>query len=294
MKASSSRGCAVSTQLRRMLAPAVVCALALAGAPPAGAAVTIGQLPPTTPSTLNCTTGFDYLQPSVTGGELYTAREAGTITTWSTNAAPPAGATYTFKVFRRTSDPETFQAIASAPPQTVSTGLNTFAAGVPVESGDMIGLHETGPVNSCTFSVPGDSVMRASVNVADGQSALFAPEEDRRLNLSAVLDPANAFTLTGIARRPRFGTALVSALLPNPGIVTMTGKGLKKRHASRSLAVKGPVSFSVAATGKPARRLHRTGHAVVQPTITFTPDGGAPSSQTFAIRLKQRRQPASL
>ncbi len=58
----------------------------------ARAAVTIGQLPPSTPAASCTTPNLDYLQPSVTGGNLYIARVAGTITSWSTRSSG-AGAT---------------------------------------------------------------------------------------------------------------------------------------------------------------------------------------------------------
>src|SRR5262245_23553241 len=64
---------------------------------PADAVVTLGQLAPTSP-TAECSSTADYLQPSITGGNLYIARQAGTITSWSTRSSV-AGATYVFKVF---------------------------------------------------------------------------------------------------------------------------------------------------------------------------------------------------
>ena len=95
---------------RRPLAAAVWLAAitAVIMAAPAGATVTLGQLAlpssspdcPATPPP-----GVDYLQPSITGGNLYIARQAGTITSWSTRSSG-GGATYVFKTFRRTSDPE--------------------------------------------------------------------------------------------------------------------------------------------------------------------------------------------
>ena len=63
---------------------------AIVTAVPAGAAVTLGQLAPTPPSP-DCSAtpppGVDYLQPSITGGNLYIARQAGTITSWSTRSS---------------------------------------------------------------------------------------------------------------------------------------------------------------------------------------------------------------
>src|SRR5204863_8537279 len=104
--------------------------------------------------------GSDYLQTSVTGGNLYSARAAGTITSWSTSSSG-AGATYVFKVFRRTSDPDAFQVVGKASQHLLSAGVNTVATDLHVESGDLIGLHEQGGPNSCTFPMPGDGALRA-------------------------------------------------------------------------------------------------------------------------------------
>src|SRR4051794_35561247 len=132
--------------------------MALGAARPAAAAVTVGQLPPTAPSPDCDSSSTDYLQPSVTGGALYIAREAGTITSFSTRSFG-AGAIYTLKIFRRTMDPDVFQVVAGAPPHMLNVGLNTFIVSVPVRSGDLLGLNAQGVSNSCTFFSSGDLVL---------------------------------------------------------------------------------------------------------------------------------------
>jgi hypothetical protein len=260
----------------------------------AGAAVTIGQLPGEAP-VASCTGGsggFDYLQTSVTGGTLYVAREAGTITSWSTDSAG-AGATYTLKIFRRTSDPDVFQVIAHTSPHTLTAGLNTVSSSVAVESGDLIGLHESGPLNSCTFFLAGDSVLRASSDLADGGSAVFGGVTDVRLNLQAVLAPTNTFTFAGLSRDRSSGTARLTLDLSNPGTVAVGGRGLKKAQ-SKNLFVPGAVVFPIAAVGKLRHRLGRTGQTTLRVNATFTPIGGDPSTQTFALKLKRRRHAPSV
>src|SRR5262245_20071021 len=113
----------------------LVLALLLAGllgiAAQARAAVTIGQLALSPPGQTCPSTAADYLQPSVTGGNLYSARAAGTITSWSTNSSG-AGATYVFKIFRRTSDPDAFQLVAKDTQHTLSAGINTVQTSLHV------------------------------------------------------------------------------------------------------------------------------------------------------------------
>ena len=266
---------------------------ALAAAAPAFGAVTIGQLAPAPPSP-TCSgvgTGDDYLQTSVTGGTLYSARAAGTITSWSTNSSG-AGATYVFKIFRRTSDPDAFQVIGKAVQHTLTAGLNTVPTDLHVESGDLIGLHEEDAFNSCTFPMAGDGVLRAAGDLGEGETASFSTVPDVRLNLSAVLAPSNAFTITSIVRHRRNGTATVTADLSNPGLATLGGRGLKKRHATT--AVKSQVTLKVATIGKSRRKLARKGRLKVPVVVTYYPTGGDPSVQTTPVKLVQRRIPPAI
>jgi len=265
------------------------CAGALAAATTADASVTIGQLPPGPPAP-NCTVSdVDYLQPSVTGGNLYVAKQAGTITSWSTDSSGP-GAVYVLKVFRRTTDPESFQVVAHSSPHTLTTGLNTVPVSLPVKSGDLLGYHESGPPNSCTFSQPGDTVLTRVGDLHDGATGTFSPQNDFRLNLSAVLLPDNGFIISGITRDRKRGTASMTVTMSNPGVVTIGGKGIKKRP-SKSRAVAGPVTFAVAAVGTAKRRLVRKGHVLLPVHITFSPTGGDPATQSINVKLKMRRPP---
>lgn len=282
----------IRSHARGRLAVLLALACLTAAAPArAAASVTIGQLTPFPPSAACSTSNVDFLEPSVTGGNLYVARQAGTITSWTTNSSG-AGAHYVIKIFRRTPDPDVFQVIAHAPSHTLTSGLNTVAANLPVKSGDMIGFNESGAPSSCAFSAPGDSVLTSAGNLSDGATRTFTAQNDVRLNLTAVLVPDNGFTLGGISRDRKLGTASITATTSNPGIVTMSGKGLRKRR-SKSLAVAGPVTFQLKPTGRTARRLVRKGRVTVAPTVTFLPSGGDPSSQSIHLKLLKRKQPAA-
>ena len=223
----------------------------------------------------------------MTGGNLYIARQAGKIVSWSTNSAA-AGATYVLKIFRRTTDPDSFQVISHAPPHILTSGVNTVPVSLHVESGDMIGFNESGPANSCTFGQPGDNVLNHAGDLADGTSGLFAPQNDVRLNLSAVLIADNGFTIGSITKDRKRGTAAVTVTTTNPGYVSIAGKGIKKR-ASKNLAVAGPVTFSIATSGKTKRRLERKGKVLLTVRVTFSPNGGDPSTQTLDLKLGLRK-----
>lgn len=265
-------------------------AVALVLAAPAGAEVTLGQLAPTTPSA-GCSGTADYLQTSITGGNLYIARQAGTITSWSTRSAD-AGATYVFKVFRRTSDPDVFQVIAHATPRVLTSGMNVVPVNISVRSGDMIGLNESGPDNSCTFAQPGDGVLTRAGNLSDGSSGQFSPFNDVRLNLSAVLVPSNDFSITAITRDRKQGTATVFLNVSNPGTLAISAKGMKKRP-TKNIAVAGSAQFNVAAAPAMRRKLEKRGKLTLTPTIIFSPNAGEPARLPFRVKLlfKKRRPP---
>jgi hypothetical protein len=275
----------------RIAALCISCAGALTAASTASATVTIGQLAPGTPDA-NCTSsGLDYLQPSVTGGNLYVAREAGTITSWTTNSSG-AGATYVLKVFRRTSDPESFRVMAHSQPHLLTAGINTVPVNLPVESGDMLGYHESGPPNSCAFTQLFDNVLNRSGDLGDGASGTFTPQNNVRLNLSAVLAPDNAFTFASIVRDRKRGTATITVNTSNPGLVAIAGKGMKKR-ASKNLAVAGTVTFPVTTVGKTKHKLARKGRVALPLRVTFFPTGGDPSIQSVTLRLRKTRPPTA-
>jgi hypothetical protein len=271
---------------------AAAVSLAMITAMPARAAVTLGQLAPA-PAFPDCPAtdppGADYLQPSVTGGNLYIARQAGTITSWSTRSSG-SGATYVFKVFRRTSDPDVFQVIAHGPPRMLTSGVNTVPVNIAVRSGDMIGINESGGENSCTFAQPGDAVLTRGGSLSDGSSGTFAPQNNVRLNLSAVLVPSNAFNIAAITRDRKRGSAAVIVNVSNPGVLTISGKGLKKGNVSKNVAVAGTVQFQIASAGARKRKLDKTGKVVVSPTVTFFPSGGDPASTPFTVKLLRKRK----
>jgi hypothetical protein len=279
--------------IKRAAAFAILgCAPILTAGAPASAEMTIGQVAPSGGVLETCATGAtDLVQPSVTvGGNLYNARAAGTITSWSTRAAT-GGDSYTLKVFRRTTDPDVFRVIGHSGPHMLSSGLNTFSANLTVSSGDLVGMNARGMGNNCRFGSTGDFVLARAGSLSDGSSGTFPPGSafmNSRLNLSAVLIPSNAFSFGAVTRDRRKGTATVEVNVSNPGSVTLSGKGLKAKRATKPVAVPGVVRFGIAVTGKRQNQLRRKGSTILRLTATFTPTGGDPLPQTLELRLKKR------
>ncbi len=183
--------------VRRFALASLLTVVALtASASRAGAAVTIGQVAPTTPEGLDCGSNADRLQPTVTSGNTYIVPTGtGVITSWSTNPEATAGQMLTMKVFRKVADPATYQVVGHDGPRPLDSGvLSTFPASVTVLSGDVLGLHTPTPGGqACFFSAPGETWLQKVGNLADGQSDDFTPSggtpANFRLNLSAVVEP---------------------------------------------------------------------------------------------------------
>lgn len=272
-------------------------------ASPANASVTIGQLDPSIPPAMSSCAGVvpqAMAQPSVTSGNSYVIPAAvrqGAITSWTHNAFSAATQPVTMKIFRLV-DGTTYRVVGHDGPRTLSgPGLITFSGiSVPVQAGDVLGLNAgTGSgFVQCMFVATGDTMLYANPSdAADGQEVTFTTVADRRPNISAVVEPTNTFTLGRIARNKKRGTATITATVPNPGELTGSGKGVKVASAagaqsSKAVPAPGPTTLVIKAKGKKKRVLNETGKVKVKPTITYTPTGGDPTSQSVKVKLKKR------
>jgi hypothetical protein len=266
--------------------------LLIAGAPPAAASVTIGQLAPGTPTGFADPSGMlDVVQPAVTSGTSYAAPGNGTITSWSHSAATGAGQMMTFKVFRKVTG-STYTVVGHDGPRSLVGGtVNAFPAAIGVRPGDVIGLsfNLAPPGKAWFFMAPGDAFLRRIGNLADFQSGSFDPDPDRRLNVTAVFEPTNVFTLRGIARHRKEGTAILKVSVPNPGELVLSGNGVKRVTATPAVAVTAPgiVRLPIRATGRKRETLNETSRVRVKATVTYTPTGGDPSTQSRKLKLKK-------
>jgi hypothetical protein len=281
----------------RLLAIASVAAVPLlGGASSAGASVTVGQVAGS--GIGPCTLDADRVQPEVSSSSYVVPGTGGiiawTVTSWSTNA--DAVGEMTMKVFRHVSDLE-YTVVGHDGPRALSAGsVNTFPASVSAKPGDIIGLNAQDGVG-CIFGSPGESYLAFPGDLADGQSGTFTTGSpvapDNRLNIRAVLDPTNTFTVGAVTRNKKKGSARVAVTVPNPGTVTLSGGGSKAQQASGPAAVKsvssaGTVRLSVKAKGKKRKKLNSTGKVKVRPTLSFTPTGGTAAIRTVKLKLKKK------
>lgn len=261
----------------------------------ASASVTLGQLAPQSPPPANCANpmDFDVLQPTVTSGNTYVVPAEGTITEWRHNAAPDLGQSLTFKVFRLVSG-TTYSVVAHNGPRAIAPStINVFGGfSIPVKQGDVIGLND-GPPSACAFSTPGDRILELSGNLPDGVSGAFNSRPNVRVNVTAVFNPTNTFTLGAVLLNKKRGAATVAATVPNPGELTVSGKGVKSAsaagaRAAASVPAAGTVVLSIRAQGKKKKKLNENGKVTVTPAITYKPTGGDARTLSVKVKLKKK------
>jgi hypothetical protein len=265
--------------------------IALAAAPSAMATVTIGQTAGA--SLVSPCSPDDQAQGPVTTGTQYEVPSTGgivnwTLTTWSHQARVASDQQIKIKVYRRVSG-LTYTVVGQDGPRILASGvLNTFTASIPVKPGDILGITPTSNVG-CTFgSFVGEAYYHGDGDAATGAQVTFTPDTGTRLNISATLEPTNTITFGKTRRNKKKGTATVTVNVPNPGELTASGKGVKAAGVT-SKAVSGPGSAKLVlkAKGKKKRKLNDTGKVKLNATISYTPTGGAASTQSRKVKLKK-------
>ena len=283
--------------LKGVVGTASVAAIAITiGAAPASGAVTIGQ---TSLESEACEGPLELLQPTVTSGNSYVVPAVGTITSWSHQAGlNESDQLGKVKIFRKVSEPSTYTVVAQGPPRTLKNGaFNTFPTSIPVLPGDVLGFTalsvSAGNASFCRFHAAGDTALTLfGDDLPNGATGAFGPVPDLRVNVSAVVEPANAFTLGEVRRNKKRGNAKLTGSVPNPGSLALSGKGVKPvaagALAAKSVPAAGEATLKIRATGKKKRKLKKRGKVKVRPQATYTPIGGDPSAQSLKIKLKKR------
>lgn len=273
----------------------VVAALAaLSTASDAAASATIGRLAPSPLITCAGST-VDLIEPEVVSGTEYVVpplppATALVISSWSHNGAAAAGpfaasGPLTLKAYRKVADPATYMVVGHATQPLIPATLNTFQANIPVQPGDVIGTTTAAPASSsCSFMDPNGGVEGSSTNLADGEQADFsAADTSRSLNVSAVVSPSNSFTINKGKPKREARTVVLTIDAPNPGDLTLSGNGVKATKIS--VAGSGKDGLLVQVTGKKRKKLNQTGKVKVQASVTFTPIGGEPHTESLPVKL---------
>jgi hypothetical protein len=174
----------MSRRPNRAASPAlIVTILALLLTPSARAAtVTVGQL--FMPTGSNTCGGTD-LQATVASGTPYVVSAPGVITSWSfqTDATTPAG--LKLKV-AHSAGGSSYTIVAETPAGAqVPNAVNTYPAGIPVQTGDLIGIYG-GSGDCAEFTTnPADGALSADGDVAPGTTSAFVSAPEAKIDVSA-------------------------------------------------------------------------------------------------------------
>ena len=284
------------TRTRKLVIIGVSALMALC-ASPAAAGVTIGQIG--TPAD-SCSGDGDNVQLTVTDGSSYFVpaippATALTLTSWIHRADINPGQRVEFKVYRPVAGmTNTFTIVALETHDLASGTINTFPTSIPVQPGDTIGINGA-PGNGsfgCGFGNGGETYYSSGSSYHPlGSQLTFNPfSPGYRLNLSATVEPTNTLGLGRPKRNVKNGTATLALQVPNPGELTVSGNGLKAASTGATEAKSvsaGAVNLKIKAKGKKLATLNRTGKVKLSPSITYTPTGGSPKTQSTKVKLKK-------
>jgi hypothetical protein len=277
-----------------------VVALLAAASTASAAPATVGQLFPPTPGSCGGSPPFTYLQPAVASGNSYVVPVDGTITSWSFQAGADPVPGLKLKVGRPAGGNDFTIIGESAAPTVTASSLNNYSASIPVRTGDVIGMLESGGDCAASTGQTADKFALLAGDVAPSASPMtFMPGSGVRFPIQAVVTPAepppppNDFTFGKLRRNFHRGTAVLPANVPGPGILSLRGNGVRAQRlggasASKVVAAAGTVRLRIKATGRRLRTLNRTGKSKVRVSVTFTPTGGVPNTQSRRVTLIER------
>lgn len=105
-------------------------------------------------------------------------------------------------------------------------------------------------------------------------------------------DVSNLFTIGRKAISSKSGSVTVTVRIPNAGLIEMRGKGKKPKVDVGQVSVDAPAAGSFKLKLKPGseakRVLKKKGKLKTKLTLTFSPDGGEPATQTDSVTLKKK------
>jgi hypothetical protein len=280
--------------------PAIVILAVLAGlamAAPAAAQITVGQV------AAESNFGFcsfsqaeDEINTSVAAGTSYAVPPpGGVITSWTTTSwISGPEQKLGLKVFRP-AGPNTFVALAEDDRNLTPMSTNTFPVSIPVQAGDLVGLHvpshTESPSNNCEFGTTGVNQWIYKMGSAPiGVPTKFDGEygSDTLLNVSAsVLPPPAISGLTPAGGSVKGGAA-----------VTISGSNFAEVRGV-SFGATAAAGFSVASEGQITATAPASKSIAAVPITVTTAAGTGSSTQTFAYqgcavpRLKGRKLKAS-
>jgi hypothetical protein len=168
-----------------LIAAGTIAFLAPAGA---GAATTVGST--FTPSGFDCQDNLFQLQ-TTSPSSTYVVPSAGVLTSWSHEASATNAPTNLKLEVGRTTAPNTFLTVGNSVAKVPTAGTtNTYTdISIPVQAGDLLGMHSNGTNRNCGVLTSGYTVNYIGLtDPAPGDSVVTAFTSGFRLDISATLE----------------------------------------------------------------------------------------------------------
>jgi hypothetical protein len=161
-----------------------------------------------------------------------------------------------------------------------------------VKPGDLLGMNDndtTTPTSTtCGMPSPGNTTSWNNGSAGLGLTETFGSDDPNSvLNIEATFEPQNRFTLAGVTRSKRRGTATIALDLPNSGKLTVSGPGIKTPTPEQTVSA-GQAQLLVKARAGKKRKLFTKGRCKVNVAITYTPTGGDARTQHAKFKLVKK------
>jgi hypothetical protein len=285
------------------LALAAVAALAPATSQ---ATITIGSdlTLPTTSSSNNCilsTPPCTHVLFAVHSGNAFPRNSPtdGTIVSFGMKTGVLSGAneTATFRVARASGDTANMTGADTGPTITLhQPGTYSFPASLPIKAGDYVGIDTSSTRATAALSTCGNPPNSGGyftyhpVLTNGGPFQTADANSTCELLVQAIIQPSSVFGFNPkqVYKVSKKFKIVLPIELPGPGGIKVSGKGLARALATRTVSEAGTVKLSLKLAAKKMRRLEAEGKSGLKVTVTFTPVGGDPGTQTFKLKLKAR------
>lgn len=189
----------------------------------------------------------------------------------------------------------TLQPSAAGTPFAGGPATVTDVSGTNILSGTPGTTIYSGPEGVWAFMVPfgAGSVTYLGWDFCEGGCGEVINEENWYRVLDRALRVNNAFTMAGIKRNKKKGTATITGNVQFPGELVASGKGVKKSSADQAVISKsvgaGQTRLVVKAKGKKKKKLNRKGKVKLNLALTYTATGGgSPETQPLKVKLKKK------
>lgn len=223
----------------------------------------------------------------------------GLVTSWATlggSATLGTHGTLRLQILREAGS-GAYTAVRSGPLTTVPTSTGhplitiPVSPGLPINQGDLVGMEVGGGGTALAQRAKsGFAYAFWSSPLTDGETR--TPDVAgllREMLYQATIEPTDTFTLGGVTRNKKKGTATIDLTVPNAGDLTASGQGATVAGAVTSKSVgAGATQLVVKAAGKKRKKLKRTGKVKLNLAITYTPTGGAANTESTTLKLRKK------